>query len=74
MDASKAGFALGICFRSIFSIVIQSSALQESHFNKQVLILASYHPGMNGKNSMNLEIKLHFAIDLASAALRWQRK
>jgi len=45
-----------------------SSAIEESH-PKQILILASYHPGMKWEDSIDSAVRLHFAMHNPSAAI-----
>ena len=74
------GFNRGIlmkrlCLGSILSVALfvallsaNSSAVQESHA-KQILVLASYNPGMKWEDSIDSAIRLHFAINDPSAVI-----
>jgi ABC-type uncharacterized transport system substrate-binding protein len=62
---------IGSCLRFLLLAALlsaNSSAFDETH-TKQVLILASYHPGMKWEDSIDSAIKLHFAMSMPSAVI-----
>ena len=65
MRFSLSRVILGICMLAVL-LSVASSAVEESP-PTQVLILASYHPGMKWEDSIDSEIKLRFAMRMPSA-------
>ena len=67
-DAINMRFAFGVGLILMFVLfnIAASFASQEST-PKNILILASYHPGMTWEDSIISEIKLHFAMNMPSA-------
>ena len=80
VDAGFVGFNRGIlmkrlCIGSLLFVALfvallsaNSSAVEESH-PKQILILASYNPGMKWEDSIDSAIRLHFAMNDPSAVI-----
>jgi hypothetical protein len=80
VDARFVGFNRGVlmkslCIGSLLFVALfiallsaNSSAVEESH-PKQILVLASYNPGMKWEDSIDSAIRLHFAINDPSAVI-----
>ena len=66
----KGSFFRSLLFVALFVALlsVNSSAVEESH-PKQILILASYHPGMKWEDSIDSAIRLHFAMNDPSAVI-----
>ncbi|VVB72368.1 Uncharacterised protein [uncultured archaeon] len=64
MDLSLVRLFFGICL--IAAMIVAISAGVDSNPAKQVLILASYHPGLAWEDDIISEIRLHFAMFMPS--------
>ena len=58
---------IGICL--ITALLSTSSFSKETSHPKQILVLASYNPGMKWEDSIDSAIRLHFAINNPSAVI-----
>ncbi|RQW80297.1 MAG: hypothetical protein EHM14_05450, partial [Methanothrix sp.] len=69
MDASLVRIALGFGLMAALIYSVSASEVKDNS-PKQILILASYNPGMKWEDNIISEIKLHFAMRMPSAAIR----
>ena len=69
MNASLARIALGFCLTAALIYSVSASEVRDNS-PKQILILASYNPGMKWEDNIISEIKLHFAMRMPSAVIR----